>query len=71
VQNENKERWEILCQQAAVELDPQKLLLLVRELNDALKEREQRLHPPHNTNAAGSSKGLPDAGDGPCPPHNS
>lgn len=71
MQNENKERWEILCQQAADEGDPQKLLLLVRELNDALKEREQRLHPTQKANNAGTAKELPESEDGQNRPHNS
>jgi hypothetical protein len=63
VQNKKKERWEILCQQAAVERDPQKLLLLVRELNEALKEREERLNGPHKASEAGTSKEPSDPGD--------
>jgi hypothetical protein len=68
VQNENKERWEILCEQAAAERDPQKLLRLVRELNDALREREQRLHQPQKPSQA--SKELPYAEDGEGRGHN-
>jgi hypothetical protein len=36
-------RWRHLCEQAANEQDPEKLLLLVKEINDILEEREQRL----------------------------
>jgi hypothetical protein len=32
-----------LCAQAAVETDPEKLLLLVKEINRLLEEKEQRL----------------------------
>jgi hypothetical protein len=43
-----KERWMELCEQAANEQDPQKLLALVREINDMLeaKERRLRIFPP-------------------------
>jgi hypothetical protein len=39
----NKERWIQLCEQAAVEKDPHKLLELVNELNKLLEEKEARL----------------------------
>jgi hypothetical protein len=32
-----------LCAQAAVEQDPEKLLVLVKEINRLLEEKEQRL----------------------------
>jgi hypothetical protein len=37
------ERWFQLCQQAAVEQDPQKLLQLIKEINDLLEAKEARL----------------------------
>jgi hypothetical protein len=40
---EKKERWMELCRQAAVEQDPEKLLVLVKEINDLLEEKERRL----------------------------
>ena len=40
---ETKERWFQLCEQAAVEQDPQKLLLLVEEINQLLEAKEARL----------------------------
>ena len=40
---ENKERWKLLCEQAAVEQDPQKLLELTREINDLLLRKQRRL----------------------------
>lgn len=40
---EKKERWMQLCAQAAVEQDPEKLLALVKEINDLLEEKERRL----------------------------
>jgi hypothetical protein len=38
-----KERWVVLCEQAAVEKDPDKLLELIREINRLLAERDARL----------------------------
>jgi len=43
MQGENKERWELLCAQAAVEQDPDKMIELVREINRLLEEKEARL----------------------------
>jgi hypothetical protein len=40
---ENKERWKILCEQAAVEQDPKKLLELTKEINDLLLGKQHRL----------------------------
>lgn len=40
---ENEERWFQLCQQTAVEQDPEKMLVLVREINDLLDAKEARL----------------------------
>jgi hypothetical protein len=37
-----------LCAQAAVEQDPEKLLVLVREINRLLGEKEERLKSPGN-----------------------
>jgi len=35
----NKERWQKLCEQAAVEQDAEKLLALVQELNRLLDDK--------------------------------
>lgn len=45
---EKEERWRELCAQAAVETDPNKLMALVKEINDLLeaKERLSGNHPP-------------------------
>jgi hypothetical protein len=40
---EKTERWFELCRQAAVEQDPEKLLALIREINDLLEAKEMRL----------------------------
>ena len=44
MQGETRDRWQKLCEQAAVEQDPEKLLELAREISALLDEKEQRLH---------------------------
>ena len=39
----NKERWLDLCEQAAVEQDPKKLIALITEINRLLDEKRKRL----------------------------
>jgi hypothetical protein len=43
MRGEVKERWMILCEQAAEEQDPAKLLELVKEINDLREAKERRL----------------------------
>jgi len=43
LQDETKERWYELCSQAAVEQDPEKLMALVKEINELLSQKERRL----------------------------
>ena len=43
MKGETRERWEMLCAQAAEEQDSEKLLALVKEINKLLEEKEQRL----------------------------
>jgi hypothetical protein len=52
MQGEAGERWRELCQQAVVEQDSQKLLQLIREINQLLEAKERRLQRQH---AAGKS----------------
>jgi len=40
----NQERWRELCEQAAAEQDPKKMLLLVREISKLLEEKQARLN---------------------------
>jgi hypothetical protein len=40
---EKEERWLQLCQQATVEQDPAKMLVLIKEINDLLEAKEARL----------------------------
>ena len=39
-----KERWQILCEQAATEQDSAKLVELVKEINQLLEEKQKRLN---------------------------
>ena len=43
MKGETKEHWTQLCQLAASEQDPDKLLALVKEINRMLEEKEKRL----------------------------
>jgi hypothetical protein len=43
VHAKNKERWKVLCEQAAIEQDPVKLHQLISEINDLLEAKEARL----------------------------
>ena len=43
MQGEIGERWKKLCEQAAVEQDPQKLLPLIEEIDRLLEVKEERL----------------------------
>ena len=43
MKGETGERWRKLCEQAAVEQDPLKLMDLVSEINRLLREKEERL----------------------------
>jgi hypothetical protein len=38
-----REQWQLLCEQAAVEQDPEKMLILISEINRLLSEKEERL----------------------------
>ena len=44
MEGEIKERWFQLAQLAAVEQDPDKLIVLVQEINRLLDEKEKRLN---------------------------
>jgi hypothetical protein len=45
MQGTAKEEWTQLCDQAAVEQDSQKLMLLVSEINRMLDQKDERLKP--------------------------
>jgi hypothetical protein len=43
MRGEKKERWMELCEQAADEQNPDKLLAMIQEINRLLEEKERRL----------------------------
>lgn len=43
MKGETAERWRRLCEEAAVEQDPERLLMLTQEINVLLEKKEQRL----------------------------
>ena len=43
MKGETHELWVRLCEQAAVERDPKRLLELVTQINDLLEQKERRL----------------------------
>lgn len=53
MQGPTREKWEELCQQAAVEQDPKKLLELVTKINRLLTEKQQRLIEQRKNQAKG------------------
>jgi len=51
---ETRELWMILCEQAAVERDPLRLLELMEHINELLEQKEMRLRERRvNQSAAG------------------
>ncbi len=43
MEDKNRERWRTLCEQAAVEQDPERLMLLIHEIDQLLSEKQTRL----------------------------
>ena len=43
MQGEAKERWMLLCEQASTEQNPEKLLELMREINNLLEAKRTRV----------------------------
>ena len=43
MKGEKRELWTHLCEQAAVEQDPDKLMDLIKQINQLLDEKERRL----------------------------
>jgi hypothetical protein len=52
---EERERFEWLCKQVETEKDPKKFDQYVRELNDLLEAKHERIHPEHKPNELGRS----------------
>ena len=46
MKGETREGWQELCEQAANEQDPQKLMELIREINVLFEEKEKCLQQP-------------------------
>jgi hypothetical protein len=42
--NDTEERWKLLCEEAATENDTERLIELLKEINDLLEARRLRLH---------------------------
>ena len=51
MQGKVKESWMQLCEQAAVEQDPRRLLELVQQINQMLEEKDQRLERERSARA--------------------
>ena len=43
MKDQSKERWEILCEQAANEQNPQRLMVLVAEITQLLDQKRNRI----------------------------
>ena len=43
MQGETKEHWVDVCERAATEQDPERLMMLIKELNDLLTQKQERL----------------------------
>ena len=56
MQGANKERWRELCEQAAVEQDPKRLLELTKEINDLLLGKQHRLDASSPPDKSADSK---------------
>ena len=57
MRGETRELWMTLCEQAAVEQDPNRLLQLVKRINDLLEQKENagsRLQASADFNRVGS-----------------
>lgn len=56
MKGEKKEIWMNLCEQAAIEQDPDKLMDLIRQINQLLEEKERRLKGGSNNTNRNASK---------------
>ena len=55
MQGKNLELWQQLCQQAAIEQDPDRLIELTNEINRLLDEKETRLKKSRQVDAASAA----------------
>lgn len=58
---QNTERWRHLCELASVEQDSEKLVQLVREINDLLEAKRRRLVKPDASGEANMADEVPDS----------
>ena len=56
--HDKKERWLQLCEQAAVEQDPERLLKLVDEISRMLDEKNRRLQQSSRPESTGSGRSV-------------
>jgi hypothetical protein len=56
LRGEKKEIWMHLCEQAAVEQNPDKLMDLIKQINRLLEEKERRLKSNSNNSDDDSDK---------------
>lgn len=49
MKGETGERWRVLCQQAAMEQDPDKFMALIHEITRLLEEKDRRLRGQEKT----------------------
>jgi len=55
MRGETGERWRKLCEQAAVEQDPRKLMELIHEIDRLLEEKEKCLAAREESQAKGAA----------------
>jgi hypothetical protein len=48
LRGEVKEEWERLCDEAASEQDPERLIVLIEKINELLLQKEHRLQEQRN-----------------------
>jgi hypothetical protein len=58
VKGEEKVRFVRLCEQASIERDPEKLLKLVRQINDMVETKRRRLDPSETAEQMSESRNI-------------
>jgi hypothetical protein len=56
MKGEKKEQWMLICEKAATEQDPAKLLALIKEINRLLDEKHQRITSAESPQPTTTSK---------------
>ena len=57
MKGERGERWRVLCSQAATEQDPDRLMELIRQINELLEEKEERLKRERSAAKSNAAEG--------------